>query len=161
MHIHVCRKLHQLQPMCHLLEFDLGLQILDSTWHNHSQMPNDYFALLRALCPAVNQHVFLAMRPLCTPGMAASSCAIDARNQICVYFMVGVSIGYFVVICYLCFWKLKQHKRFPIRVVQVGMLYFRLQVSLQMDVPNTTQSIAQHMSACLCLGVMVQGSSLL
>lgn len=91
--------------------------------------PSNYFAGLKALCAAVDQHVFLAMRPLCSPGMTAASCNIDYRNRICVYLVVGASIGYFMVICYLCFWKLKQHKRFPIRVVQVGMLYFRLQVS--------------------------------
>ena len=44
--------------------------------------------------------------------------------------MVVVTIGYFVVTCYLYAWKLRQHKRFPIRVVQIGMLLFRLQVSL-------------------------------
>lgn len=96
-----------------------------------SKAPEQCLASLKScFCLAVDQRVFLAMQPVCRFGLAAPSCIIGLRNEICIYLEVGVSIGYFVATCYLYAWKLRQHKRFPLRVVQVGMLFFRLQVSL-------------------------------
>ena len=42
--------------------------------------------------------------------------------------MVGMALLYFIATCALIFWKLNRHKKMPYRQIQVGTVFFRLQV---------------------------------
>lgn len=62
-------------------------------------------------------------------GNVFSNCAPDLLTRITVGTMVGMALLYFVATCALIFWKLNRHKKMPYRQIQLGTVFFQLQVS--------------------------------
>ena len=58
-----------------------------------------------------------------------NSCGSDLFTRIDIGTMVGMALLYFVATCALIFWKLNRHKSMHYRQIQVGTVFFRLQVS--------------------------------
>ena len=100
-----------------------SFHLLLAAWHScqiAATLGQKLFVLL-----AVEGRLFYL--PFCGLGTVAT-CHAPTNIQVCIYFIVGISIAFFTLICALCSWKLRQHKKLPFRVVQIGTLYFRLQV---------------------------------
>ncbi len=64
-------------------------------------------------------------------GMVLSNCAPDVMTRVCIDVMVGIALVYFAITCALLMLKLSAHKKVAYRRIQVGTIFFRLQVSPQ------------------------------
>ena len=62
-------------------------------------------------------------------GVILSSCESDLLTRVCVDVTVGLALVYFAVTCALILMKLSMHKKFSYRMIQMGSVFFRLQVS--------------------------------
>ena len=65
-------------------------------------------------------------------GVILSSCESDLLTRVCVDVTVGLALVYFAVTCALILMKLNRHKKVSYRRVQLGILFFRLQVNPQL-----------------------------
>lgn len=63
-------------------------------------------------------------------GVTLNSCESDLPTRVCVDVTVGLALVYFAVTCVLILMKLNRHKKASYRRVQMGILFFRLQVNL-------------------------------
>ena len=52
-------------------------------------------------------------------------------TRVCIDVMVGIAVVYFAIICALLMLKLSAHRKVAYRRIQVGTVFFRLQVSSQ------------------------------
>ena len=64
-------------------------------------------------------------------GVVLSNCAPDVLTRVCIDVMVGLACIYFAITCALLMLKLSAHRKMAYRRIQVGTVFFRLQVSSQ------------------------------
>jgi len=64
-------------------------------------------------------------------GVVLSNCTPDVMTRVCIDVTVGIAFIYFALTCALLLLKLSQHRKLPYRRIQVGTVFFRLQVSPQ------------------------------
>jgi len=62
-------------------------------------------------------------------GVYSTSCEPDVLTRVCIDVTVGIAFLYFAVTCALLLRKLNLHKKVSYRMIQVGTVFFRLQVS--------------------------------
>ena len=62
-------------------------------------------------------------------GAILDSCQPDLLTRVSVDVTVGLALVYFAVTCALILVKLNMHKKFSYRMIQMGTVFFRLQVS--------------------------------
>ncbi|DBA74569.1 TPA: hypothetical protein ACH3X2_009444 [Trebouxia sp. C0005] len=67
-------------------------------------------------------------------GVVLSNCTPDVMTRVCIDVMVGIACIYFAVTCVLLMLKLSAHRKVAYRRIQVGTVFFRLQLRLRLEV---------------------------
>ena len=75
-------------------------------------------------------YVRTVLYPACKQHVSIGDCRPSTTTEVFVFITVGVALVYFLITYVLLVWKMQKHKAVSYHIVQMGSLFYRLQVTL-------------------------------